>query len=224
MKNLPFHTCILGLGERSTTYYLTILHKKYYEKLGEYHTFPFLMYQIDFDAINRFLPNQFDKLIPELTSILDTISKFNAKQYLIPNITLHETLDQIDHHLHFAHPVQLAITYCLSHDIDKIVLFGSRYTMSSNYIPKMFKAKGLSIIKPSEEDQLLIDHFRTKTYASNDTESDYRSYKQLIQKYTSASHVITACTELSLHHVQLKNSKVIDMALLQIEKVLTQDP
>lgn len=221
MKNQSLNTCILGLGERSTQFYISTLHRLYHEKLGNFHTFPFVLYQVDFNTINPFLPNQFDKLIPELTTILHTISNFNASKYLIPNITLHETLDKIDHQLDMVHPVQLTIDYCKSNQIDKIALFGSSYTMSSNYIPETLKAEGISTIRPSDEDQLIIDNFRTKTYNDKDSESDFRIYKQLIQKYSNTNPIITACTELSLHHKNLDNLNVIDMALLQIEKVLT---
>jgi len=221
MKKQIQSTLILGLGERSTQYYTSVLHKKYHEKHGNYHTFPFLMYQIDFNTINSFLPNQFEILVPETTKILNSISKFNASQYLIPNITLHETIDKIDHQLNIVHPIQIAINHCRIKNIDKVVLFGSRYTMSSNYISKTLKTKGITTIKPSNEDQLLIDNFRTKTYNNTDTEADFKVYNHLIQNHTNLYPVITACTELSLHHEKLNNLKVIDLALLQIDNVLT---
>ncbi len=107
MKNQPLNTCILGLGERSTQFYISTLHRLYHEKLGGFHTFPFVLYQIDFNTINPFLPNQFDKLIPEMKNILQMILDVNASQYLIPNITLHETLDKINHQIDMVHPVQL---------------------------------------------------------------------------------------------------------------------
>ena len=223
MKKKAYRTCILGLGERSTQYYVSTLHKKYHDTLGDYHTFPFLLYQIDFNVINPFLPDQFDTLVPELTNIIKTISDFKASQYLIPNITLHETLDKINHQLHIVHPVQLTIKHCKTHNINKIALFGSRYTMTSNYITNALTAAGINVVKPSEEDQLLIDDFRTKTYRNSETDSDFKVYHQLIQKHTKSYPVVTACTELSLHHERLDNSNVIDMALLQIETVLTQE-
>ncbi|MCB0383644.1 MAG: aspartate/glutamate racemase family protein [Psychroserpens sp.] len=213
--------CVLGIGERSTSYYISALHSKYHEQLGDFHTFPFLMYQIDFNRINPFLPNKFDQLIPEMTTVLKSISNFKASQYLIPNITLHETLDKIDHHLNIIHPVHLTIKYCKTHHMDTVVLLGSQYTMSSNYISDALKAEGIDTIKPSVKEQLKIDEFRTKTYNNKDTKLDFRRYNQLIQTYTKSFPVITACTELSLHHNKLNNSKVIDMALLQIKTAIT---
>jgi aspartate racemase len=221
MKNQKHSTIIIGLGERSTQYYISVLHKKYHEKHGNYHTFPFLMYQIDFNTINSFLPNQFERLIPEMTKILNSISKFDASQCLIPNITLHETVDKIDHQLNIVHPLQIAINHCKIKNIDTVVLFGTQYTMSSNYISEALKAEGITTIKPSDEDQLLIDNFRTKTYNTTDTEADYNVYNQLIQNHSNFHPVITTCTELSLHHEKLNNSKVIDLASLQIDNVLT---
>ncbi|WP_033958877.1 aspartate/glutamate racemase family protein [Psychroserpens jangbogonensis] len=213
-------TCILGLGERSTQYYVNTLHNKFHEKLGDFHTFPFLMYQIDFNLINPFLPNQFDKLIPELTNTLNEISKFEVEQYLIPNITLHETLDKIAHNLNIVHPIQLTIAYCKANDINTIVLFGSQYTMTSNYISDALKAEGINTKRPTAEEQIDIDNFRKKVYNNSDLDSDFRNYQNLIQLYSKDYLVVTACTELSLCHNQLDHPKVIDMALLQIQQVL----
>ena len=213
-------TCILGLGERSTQYYVNTLHNKFHEKLGDFHTFPFLMYQIDFNRINPFLPNRFDNLIPELTNTLNEISKFEAEHYLIPNITLHETLDKIAHNLNIVHPIQLTIAYCKANGIKTIVLFGSQYTMTSNYISDALKAEGIETLRPSAEEKIDIDNFRKKIYNNRDTDSDFRNYQNLIQLYSKNYHVVTACTELSLCHNQLDHSKVIDMALLQMQQVL----
>ena len=41
---------ILGLGVKSTQYYIEELHKKYHERYQEYATFPHYVYQTDFNV------------------------------------------------------------------------------------------------------------------------------------------------------------------------------
>ena len=93
MNTFINHIGILGLGSRSTLFYIKELHKKIHLLLGDYHTFPCLVYNIDFNTINPYLPNQFDKLVPKLKEYLDQLFKLKITVCIIPNITLHETYD-----------------------------------------------------------------------------------------------------------------------------------
>ncbi|WP_299229448.1 aspartate/glutamate racemase family protein [uncultured Psychroserpens sp.] len=220
MNSVSNQLCVLGLGSRSTQFYIEALHERYHNCFGNYHTFPFILYQIDFNRINIHLPNQFDQLIPELTDCLNSISRLPTQRYLIPNITLHETLDKIDHDLSIIHPIELTINYCSAQDINEIVLFGSQYTMQSSYISKALKAQGITTIIPSDQNILEIDDFRKKLYTHSDSEEDFSRYKKLIDHYTASYHVVIACTELSLNHKKLYNEKLIDMAMLQIDHII----
>ena len=87
---------ILGLGKTSTLYYLNEIQERYQKDHQEFSTCPYLLYQIDFQDLNPFLPNQFDTLIPVLESYVCAISDLGISKLLVPNITLHETIDQID--------------------------------------------------------------------------------------------------------------------------------
>ncbi len=48
---------IIGLGSKSTTYYIEMLNQLYNKKHGEFNTCPFTMININFNEINPFLPN-----------------------------------------------------------------------------------------------------------------------------------------------------------------------
>ena len=48
---------ILGLGSRSTTFYINELNSLYKKKNGGYSTFPFLLLNSNFDWINKLLPH-----------------------------------------------------------------------------------------------------------------------------------------------------------------------
>ena len=209
---------ILGLGVRSTNYYTNLLHKKMFDKYGNYHTFPYLKYQINFNDINPFLPNQFDVLLPNLEKHIINLKNLNLDKWLVPNITLHEALDKINHGLSLFHPLELAIQNCLQNNIQNVVVFGTNYTMRSHYINSYFEKAGIIINKTTIEDMLLIDKLRTKIYQSKDQKSDFKQYLNLIKKYTENAHVIIACTELSLLSEEIKSAKIIDLAQLQINE------
>lgn len=210
---------VLGLGEASTAYYLNQIHQKFNECNEVFSTCPLLLYQVDFQEINPFLPDQFEELIPRVIEYLNKISKLGISKLLVPNITLHETLDQITHSIELCHPVQLTIEHLIKNRISEFVIFGTLYSMNSEYIKRNFSEAGIIIIPAESEDQLWIDDFRKKVYKKESTEDDIAAFQKLIKKYMQQKPVVIACTELSIHCLK-KEADCIDMADLQIEDFL----
>jgi len=210
---------VLGLGAVSTQYYLQRIHEKFQQQNKEYSTCPLILYQIDFQEINPFLPNKFSDLIPHVKDYLDKICALGIKKLLVPNITLHETLDQMDFPLEVYHPVPLTLNYLQEKNISEAFLFGTSYTMNSDYLRRNFPAKDVTLLRPSKEDQEWIDHFRKMVYEGNVATSDIERFHETIKKYAESNPVLIACTELSLHAPK-NDASCIDMAELQIEAFL----
>ena len=219
MKEESVSRGILGLGAVSTAFYIKEIHRKYQVINAEFSAFPFIMYQIDFQEINPFLPNQFSVLIPAIQDYLDKFSESGISKLLIPNITLHETLDQIRIPIEICHPVNLTLKYLDENQIDEVYLFGTLYTMNSEYLQSKFSEKRIKILKPIETDQIWIDHFRKKVYDEIATSDDINFFQNLLQKYAAEKPVVIACTELSVFAPK-ENPSCIDMMDLQIEEFL----
>ena len=112
---------VLGLGVYSTNFYMNELHKKYYQFKGGFATFPFLLHQVDFNLINPFLPNQFEKLIPKLEGVILELEKYPIQKWIIPNITLHETFDKLDKKVDVIHPIEVVSKFCALKQINSLV-------------------------------------------------------------------------------------------------------
>lgn len=210
---------ILGLGSASTQYYLNAIHEEFRNNSDEFSTYPLLLYQIDFQKLNPFLPNQFSELIPKLEDYLSKILQLGISELLIPNITLHETLDQMELPLQIYHPVDLTLKYLKQNKISKVFLFGTLYTMNSDHQKNKFLAEGISLLKPGESDQKWLDDFRKKVYNKKESPKEIGDFQNLIKKYSKENPVVIGCTELSLY--ALRNTpSCIDMANLQIEEFL----
>ena len=219
MKKESVYRGVLGLGAVSTAFYLKEIHRKYQERHEEFSTCPFLLYQIDFQEINPFLPNQFSVLIPKLEAYLKEISDLGISRLLVPNITLHETLDQIKTPLEICHPVDFTLKYLEDNKISEVYLFGTLYTMNSEYLKLKFSAKNIKILKPSDSEQKWIDDFRKKVYLEKATSTEIEDFQNLIRKYSEKKPVVIACTELSIFAPK-ENPSCIDMMDLQIEAFL----
>ena len=222
MKPEKQQIAILGLGSRSTLFYLEALNTRYQKQFGDYHTFPCLLYNVDFNTINSYLPNVFDKLIPQLTHYLNELFKLPVTNCIIPNITLHEAYDRAQLKHNIAHPVNLAIDFIKSNEIKKMTIIGSKYTMEGDYISSQLKEEHIHIHIPKTEHIETFDTLRQKIYNHTETSQDIEEYKNLINHYSKQGHVLVACTELSILNKEIQpNNCIIDLALLQIEKVLT---
>ncbi|GGG54506.1 aspartate/glutamate racemase family protein [Bizionia arctica] len=210
---------ILGLGNRSTLFYINALNTTFNTIEKEYSTFPFILYNTNFNTINPYLPDNFEMLLPTLSEYINHLEKLPVSHLLIPNITLHEAIDKLETTLPILHPLQLSATFLKEQHKNKVVVFGTKYTMTSTYISNYFSSKGILVISPSKEDIEFIDDFRKKIYSNSETATDLETYSNLVSNYNKESTVLIACTELSL----VKNAKpVLDMAKLQIDEAIKQ--
>lgn len=210
---------ILGLGVFSTQYYLGEIQQQF--KVGNegFSTCPYILYQIDFQELNPFLPNQFSTLKPKVESILNAVSGLGITNLLVPNITLHETLDKIESTVKLYHPINLTIDHLIKNKISKITLFGTLYTMNSDYLRQKFSDNNIVLILPTKKDQKWLDDFRKDVFNKTYIQKQIETYHNLIKKYSELMPVCIACTELSVFALK-DNASCIDMANLQIEEFL----
>jgi aspartate racemase len=211
---------ILGLGSRSTSFYLTELNKLYHQKKGGYSTCPFLLLNANFDRINSLLPNTSESLDTIIQYYISEIEKMDIEHILIPNITLHETIDRLAITKKILHPIHLTASKIKNNNWHEVVLFGSLFSMKFDYIRSIFNSNGIKTILPSEEDMLFIDEFRKQVYNETETKELIKNYYLLIEKYTANTPVVLACTELSIFN-PLANKNLLDMALVQMEAAVS---
>ncbi|MCX7548162.1 hypothetical protein OS188_09370 [Xanthomarina sp. F1114] len=208
---------ILGLGNRSTLFYIDTLNTAYNNEEKAYSTFPFLLYNTDFNEINPYLPDNFKKLLPTLSECFNQLERLPISHLLVPNITLHEAIDKLKTPFPILHPLALSLNYLKENKKEQVVIFGSKYTMTSRYISNYLAKEDIEATSPSKKDMEFIDNLRTKIYSNSETPSEIEAYNMLVKKYSRNALVMIACTELSI----LKSSiDVLDLTCLQVEKAL----
>jgi aspartate racemase len=206
---------ILGLGSRSTLFYLKELNRLYNQEKGGYSTCPFLLLNANFDAINSLLPKTSKELIQINQHYIEQLEKLDSEYILIPNITLHETIDQLVLTKKIIHPVHLAISKLKQKKWSKVVLFGSLHTMQSRYITYHFNANKIEVVLPSQKDMTFIDEFRKHVYSESETLELIKNYQLMMEKYAKIYPLVLACTELSVFK-PLNIENVLDLAQIQI--------
>ncbi len=222
---------ILGLGSRSTTFYIELLNEYYNHEVGGYSTCPLLMVNSNFDEINPYLPNHYDKLEPALTFYLNQCEKLSIEQLIIPNITLHECYDRLfaknnAPDIEIIHPVKATTEELKKDDHQKITLIGSYYTMQSLHLISQFTDHHISVDIPEEINE--IDKIRQLVYNNQASSDDIQRFNALVKHYLGKGPVVIACTELSIaidsalaqQPIDTSNKHLYDMARIQAMSAL----
>jgi len=116
---------MLGLASGSNRYYLdrwrTLVAEKYSSE-KEYHI---EVIETDFPEINQHLPDQFEYLVPILNTYISKVEQEGITHLLLPNFTIHQTIDRLNTRIYVAHPLRLCIEYLQKNNIKSVYIFGS---------------------------------------------------------------------------------------------------
>ena len=209
---------VLKMGEASTHFYIQLLTKSYENQhLNDFK--PWKLISADFEVINSLLPNRSLELEALMVRYFEKLSFNCIDVVLIPNITIHETIDAVQKTLSstiaVAHPLSGAIERMLKAGNKTAVLFGSIYTMTSSYIKTVFADAGIKIVKPNSKDVEFIDFVRRQVFYESASAEILKEFNKLVVKYSNDKSVLIACSELSLV-LDVSKDSVLDMAAIQV--------
>jgi len=212
---------LLGLGSFTTQLYIRLFNQMYNKRHGGYSTCPLVMLNANFDHINPFLPDKFDQLVPVMEKYINRIGKFDLRALVLPNITLHETIDKLSlpEGTNLIHPVLETIKSLMSNGVQEVFLFGTRYTMNASYMTNLMTSQGINVSIPNVEDQILIDQLRQDIYLGKNDGARQLEFVRLIREYSETAPVVLACTELSL--IELDGmERLFDMVKIQVRQAI----
>lgn len=233
---------LINLGERTVEFYnaeiirqLSVANHSSVTDLTPYVS----LIAADFSTINNYLPNQFQYLKPLVSNIIEQCLSEKITTLIVPNITLHETIDQLDPallaklklstfkslklklpQLKLIHPVEETIRCLQAAKINTVTLIASKYTTSSPHFEQYFKQHNISIIRPDVQHIEQIDEIRKHTYLRQETEQDKENYHAIIKHYQQTAPAVIACTELSLLLNKEIINDVFDIARIQIKAAI----
>lgn len=213
---------ILGLGSQTTLYYISELNRLFNQKNGGYSTCPFILWNTNFNAINSLLPNNSPELNNITQKCIKEVEKLDTDYILIPNITLHESIDQLEVQKTILHPVHLTASKIKEKKHQKVIIMGSEYTMNSTYIRSIFNTNKIEIEIPSDKDRAKIDEFRKQVYAKKETKTQIEDFHKIIEKYSAINPVVLACTELSIYKPSKPYENLFDMVGIQISEAINK--
>jgi aspartate racemase len=208
---------VLGLGEKSTQFYTNKLNEYYRSLYGGFSTCPYKMLNTDFNKINPFLPNEFDKFLPYLREQLLELNEMGVSQILIPNITLHIVLDQLELpsevYVKIVHPIKKSIDLLKEEGISQVTIIGTRHTSVSKSFIDYFVKFEIEIVTMSDNHIKEIDALRIAVYEQGCSPQLERKLFGITSQYNNP---LLCCTELSMLN---KGSFELDLVKTQLENV-----
>lgn len=141
---------------------------------------------------------------------------------IIPNITLHETLDRLDTSnlpVNVSHAVEETLKQLSGAGTEQVAVLGSSYTMASPYWTKALAGKKIDHIALTQNIGDQVDEFRRKVYAGEETAGDVEIFRNTVVETSQFVPIVIACTELSIYAPR-KLDAVFDCAIIQIEAAI----
>jgi len=213
LKNKELNIGFLYLGKFTSDFY-----KKEIEQLSikNNRSYKLIEIEVNFNEWNEHLPYGFDELEPKLKKALLKLNSKEVDVIVIPNITLHFTLDRLNLPPELSnkiiHPITGIIDYLIENRIKEITLIGTRYTMNSKIMNEYFTKFGIELNKLNSKSIKQIDNLRSEIFENGYSEGIDVKMKTIIESLTNP---ILACTELSI--LNIKN-EYLDLSRKQLAK------
>jgi aspartate racemase len=154
-----------GVGPESTVDYYKNVIAIYREKQSDGHYPQFVINSIDLQTGIDFLDaNNLDGMAEFLLREIDVLARAGAEFGIIAANTPHIVFDRIAPKLAipFISIVDAACRYAKTRGLNRLALFGTRYTMQADFYQKVFRNQGMELITPGPADQ---DYIHEKYFA-----------------------------------------------------------
>jgi aspartate racemase len=195
-----------GLGPEATIEYYSIIIQGSYEKFKG-STPEIIIYSLDlakFTNLMKSFNKEKDKIINYLLSAIDALYKAGASFVLIASNTPHIVFDEICEKspIPLISIVEETLKVIESKKIKKVGLFGTKFTMQSDFYQKVFSIKDIEVLTPNDTEQNYINYKLYDELVFGKTLKETREGFLTIAKRMIDEHdiegLILGCTEVPL--------------------------
>lgn len=221
-----------GMSFESSLVYYQKINQSIQNIYGGSHSAKILMYSFDYAVLEKLLENhQWNQIIDELVDKGLKLKQAGADCIVLCANTMHLVADQVEEKigLPLIHIAKATINYALKHQMKKVLLLGTSYTMDSSLYPHFFKQKEMEVITPSPEEKMFIHHTIYHELIKGIYQSSSKAkFLDIINHYhRQIDGVILGCTEIPLlikqedHKLPLLNT--LDLHVDAIVKFMIEE-
>lgn len=193
-----------GMSWESTTLYYEIINKVVSEKLGGLHSAKIILYSVDFAEIAELQrKGQWSKSAEILAEMAMKLERAGADFILISTNTMHKVVDQVQEKINtpILHIAEATAKELKENKIGKVLLLGTKYTMTEDFYKGKLEAEGIDVVVPNEEDiEIVNEIIFSELCLGKINEKSREKYINIINssKKKGVQGVILGCTEIGL--------------------------
>ena len=194
-----------GLGPESTLDYYQRVIALFRERTGNRHYPEFVIVSVDLRKGLDFMDaNDLTGMANYLLEGIDKLARAGADFGIISANTPHIVFDEVapGSPIPLISIVEATCAAAKAQNLKRLALFGTRYTMSANFYPKVFTREDIELLMPSADDQ---DYIHEKYFSElvpgkflTDTRAGLLSIVDRMKAKDGIEGVILAGTELPL--------------------------
>ncbi len=214
-----------GMSWESTVTYYQIINEVVKRELGGLHSAQILLYSVDFAEIEQCQADgDWDKSAEILSAAAQNLEKAGADFILICTNTMHKVAPQIQQSVcvPIVHIVEATAEQLRQHDISRVALLGTKYTMTQDFYKQKLVDAGIDVIVPDAQDiEMVNDVIYHELCLGVISQSSKEKYLRVIDALAKrgAQGVILGCTEIGLLVQQADAAlPVFDTTLIHAEK------
>ena len=194
-----------GLGPESTLDYYQRIIALYRERTGSGHYPEFVIVSVDLrKGLNFMEANDLGGMASFLVEGIDKLARSGADFGIISANTPHIVFDEVASKspIPLISIVEATCAAAGTQNLRRLALFGTRYTMSADFYPKVFAREGIALLVPDSNDQ---DYIHEKYFSElvpgkflADTRAGLLAIVDRMKTTSDIDGVILAGTELPL--------------------------
>ena len=193
-----------GLSWLSSVEYYRMLNEMVNERLGGVHAGKIILYSVNFAEIKALTEQgHWDVMTKMLGDIAKKLEKAGAACILIGANTMHKIAGEIQQAINIPviHIAEVTAIEIKKHQLKKVALLGTKYTMQLDFYKDKLAAQGLTTIIPGQDD---IEYINTAIYTEMGKgiflPATKEKFLDIINRLISqgAEGVIAGCTEIPL--------------------------
>ena len=149
-----------GMSYESTITYYQQINKFINSKLGKMHSAKCIIYSVDFEQIAQCQrEDNWEQASKILTEAALSLQKAGADFIVICTNTMHKVVPTIQANINLPilHIAKVTANTLIEHNITKVGLLGTKYTMQLDFYKDILKQKGIEVICPEIKDMDIVN-------------------------------------------------------------------
>jgi len=201
MKNYKRIGMVGGISPQSSVLFYRELIKKHFREHNNHYYPEIVMFSVDFGRLKDFQEDSDPKeYIKEIINAIDSLERAGADFAVIASNTPHRVFHQVEKRVSIPmlSMIDVIADYALNANYKKVLLLGTRYTMTEDFYKKGLLSKGIQAIVPSDNDQTIINNVIFDELVEGKVIQTSKIKLIEIIKTNKVDAVVLGCTELPL--------------------------